>query len=130
MLDIAQQARKSALSVGSVLLAMSLWSIYREHSIRATVLMSLAVILLFLGLFVPRWAVPFHIAWMKMAAALGYVNSRILLGILFYFVFTPIGLVMKLFGNDPLNRRRKASSSYWIIRERTHQSQEGFQRLF
>ncbi len=125
-----KQARKTALSVGAVLLALSLWSIYRHHPIRAESLGSTGIVLLLLGLFVPRWAIPFHNAWMKFAAALGYVNSRVLLAILFYGVFTPLGLMLKLSAWDPLNRRRKKSSSYWIPRTHPRQSREQFERLF
>ena len=41
--------------------------------------------------------------WMKLGFILGYINSKIIFGIIFYFVVTPIGLFMKAFNYDPLN---------------------------
>jgi len=45
-----------------------------------------------------------YLPWMKLGHALGYVNSRIILGVVFFFLFTPISLMRKMFGKDPLFR--------------------------
>ena len=56
--------------------------------------------------------------WIKLGILLGKLVSPIALGILFYGVFTPIGLVMRLIGSDPLHLKRDASAlSYWRRRE-------------
>ena len=130
MLSQTGQARRTALSVGAVLLALALWSTYRHHPIRAESLGSAGVVLLLLGAFCPRYSVAFHNAWMKFAAALGYINSRVLLAFLFYGIFTPLGLMLRLSAWDPLNRRRKKTSSFWVPRVTTRQSREQFERLF
>ena len=57
------------------------------------------------GGLVPRVLKPIYIAWMHLGAVLGWVNSRIILGALFYLMFVPIGLMMRLFGRDALSRR-------------------------
>jgi hypothetical protein len=72
----------------------------------------------------------FHIIWMRLAVALGYINSRVLLSLMFYLVFTPYGLLMRLFGRDPLRRRGARRESYWISRKVTRQTKEQFERLF
>lgn len=58
--------------------------------------------LMFFGLVLPVALGPLHWIWMKFAEALGWVNSRILLGLVFYLIFTPIGWVMRLFKKDPM----------------------------
>ena len=56
--------------------------------------------------------------WMKLGLLLSKIVSPIALGILFYGVFGPMGIVMRLFGKDPLRLKRDANaSSYWIVRE-------------
>lgn len=130
MLSQTGQARRTALSVGAVLLALALWNAYRHHPIRAESLGSAGFVLLLLGSFFPRYSLLFHNGWMKFAAALGYVNSRVLLAILFYGVFTPLGLMLRLSAWDPLNRRRKTTSSFWVPRVTTRQPREQFERLF
>ena len=52
------------------------------------------------------------------AHALGWFNTRLFLSIIFYLIFTPIALVFRLFGKDPLARKfENENSSYWIARE-------------
>jgi hypothetical protein len=87
-------------------------------------------VLAFLGLAVPAGARAFHAVWMKIAHVLGWVNSRILLGAMFYFVMTPIGWIVRLTGADPLNRRKAAQETYWIPRQVTRPAPEQFERLF
>ena len=56
--------------------------------------------------------------WMKLGLLLGAIVSPIALGILFYLVFTPMGLAMRLFGKDPMRLRfEPQAASYWIRRE-------------
>jgi hypothetical protein len=125
-----RQARRSAWIVGAVLLAFGAWSVWRGHPLRAQVLCGLGVYLMLIGALAPRWAVPFHRAWMKLAHALGYINSRVILGLLYYGIFTPLGVVLRLTGRDPLQRRRAARESYWIPRAEPRQRPDQFERLF
>lgn len=61
---------------------------------------------------------PIHIGWMTLAFALGWFNTRLLLGIFFYLVLTPIGVLMRLFGKDLLDQRiDKNAPSYWKKRD-------------
>jgi hypothetical protein len=125
-----RQARKTTLVVGAVLLPIAAWSLWRGRPLRAEVFGGIGSLLVLLALVAPRWTLPFHRAWMKLAAALGYVNSRILLGLMYYGVMTPMGLLMRLAGRDALRRRGKTSASYWIPRPRTRQDRRQFERLF
>ena len=124
------QARKTALLVAAVLFLVAAFSFYRHHQTRAAVLAALSLALLLTGLIIPPLARAFHRAWMRLAYVLGYVNSRILLFVMFYGIVTPYGLVARLFGRDVLNRRGKRRESYWIMREKTKQTREQFERGF
>ena len=124
------QARKSALLVAAVLLAIAAWNLYRG---RTTVVMIFAAIggaLLVAGLFVPAAARGFHKAWMRLAVLLGQINSRVLLTLVYYLVVTPYGIVTRLVGRDPLRRRGASAESYWVERKTTRQAREQFERLF
>lgn len=62
-------------------------------------------ILCSLALVAPRSLAPFYQGWMRLALVLGWINSRLILGIVFVLVLTPMGLVMRLLGKDPLQRQ-------------------------
>ena len=58
-------------------------------------------------------------SWMKLGYILGWLNSRIILGLVFLFILQPISLIMKIFGHDPLRSKKLAKKSYREIK--THQ---------
>ncbi|MFL6334188.1 MAG: SxtJ family membrane protein [Pyrinomonadaceae bacterium] len=124
------QARKSALLVAAVLLAIAAWNVYRGRPTIVIVFGSLGAALLVAGLLVPPAARAFHTAWMHLAEGLAYVNSRVLLTLMYYVGVTPYGLVSRLAGRDPLRRRAPRGESYWVERKRTRQERARFERLF
>jgi hypothetical protein len=73
-----------------------------------------ATLFLAMGLLVPAWLGPVRAGWMKFAAALGYVNSRILLTIVFVGLIVPTALVLRLLGRQPIRLGfREGAVSYW-----------------
>ena len=62
----------------------------------------------------PQIARPFYLAWYFIACCVGFVMSNLLFAVFFYAVITPIGLVMRLLGRDPLQKRPgPARPTYW-----------------
>lgn len=57
------------------------------------------------GLIAPATLAPVYRYWMKFAMVLGWINTRILLGFVFYAMITPIGLFVRLFRRDPMARK-------------------------
>lgn len=125
-----KQARNTALIVSGVLLLIAAWNYYRGRMTAVAVLGSVGLVLIVMGLFLPAVARRFHVAWMKLAGILGYVNSRILLFLLYYLMITPYGVVSRLVGRDPLNRRGAAKTTYWLPRKTSRQRREQFERSF
>ncbi|GAB4337901.1 MAG: hypothetical protein Kow0089_09490 [Desulfobulbaceae bacterium] len=56
------------------------------------------------GLALPRTLRPVYIVWMTIGHWLGWINTRIILTLLFYLLILPVGVIMRLFGKDPLAR--------------------------
>jgi hypothetical protein len=123
-------ARKNTLIVAAVLAVLAAWNVYRHRPLLAETLGGLAVVLCLLALVSPSGAAWFNRGWMAAATALGYVNSRILLSLVYYGVVMPIGLLLRLKGYDPLSRRAQPGNSYWVPRKSARQSKSGFERPF
>jgi hypothetical protein len=67
-----------------------------------------------LGLVRPEWMRLIYVGWMVLAFPIGWTVSQIILLSMFFGLFTPIGLVFRLLGRDPLQRaRRSGLDSYW-----------------
>ena len=124
------QARKTAFVVAAVLLAVAAWNLYRGRTWVVIAFGTPGLALVAAGLLAPAAARAFHRGWMRLAVALGHVNSRVLLTLVYYLVFAPYGLVSRLVGRDPLRRRGRGEGSHWVERKTTRQAREGFERLF
>ena len=77
----------------------------------------IGVPLFILGILRPRLLFYPYQAWMKIGLALGWINSHIVLGLVFLLVLQPISLIMKLFGYDPLKKKKKDLLTFREIKE-------------
>ncbi|MCC6196673.1 MAG: sxtJ, partial [Burkholderiales bacterium] len=68
-----------------------------------------------LAAFGPRLLAPVHRGWMVIGHALGWVNSRIVLTAIFFLMIMPIGLVLRLFGKNPIAREPDADATSYRI---------------
>jgi hypothetical protein len=96
-----------------VFLLISIYPLINNESIR---IWSLVVSLLFLvlGIINSNLLLPLNKLWFKFGIFLGKIISPINMGIIFFLVVTPIGLIMRLIGKDVLNLKYNDYRSYWI----------------
>ena len=73
-----------------------------------------SLIFLVLGLLDSKILTPFNKVWFKFGILLGRVISPLIMGVIFFFVVTPIGLIMRILGKDILNLRYNTKKTYWI----------------
>ena len=78
----------------------------------------LSIIFLILGLINSSILYPLNKIWFKFGILLGKFVSPIVLGVIFFFVVTPIGILMKILGKDLLNLKSNNEKSYWIKRSK------------
>jgi hypothetical protein len=98
--------RSFGLSVGGVLCLLAAIFLWRGSTVRAEVFGAVGAFLVVFGFVYPpvlKWP---SAAWWRFAHALGYMNARIILTVLFGIVLVPLGVIWRLTGRDPLGRRR------------------------
>jgi hypothetical protein len=96
--------RQFGLIVGGIFSVIGLWPmIVRNESPRFWSLV-LGGTLVVLGLVVPQSLKQIHAGWMKIGHVLGTINTRIILGIIYYGLITPMGVVMRFMGKDAMHR--------------------------
>ena len=74
----------------------------------------ISIIFLILGLINSKFLTPLNKLWFKFGLLLGRLISPIIMGTIFFFVVTPIGLILRIFGKDVLNLKKNNAKSYWI----------------
>lgn len=109
--------RQFGLLVGGVFAVIGLWPVVvRDESPRWWA-MALGSLLIVLGAVVPQSLKQVHAGWMKVGHVLGSINTKIILGIIYYLLITPMGLVMRLMGKDPMHRAlAKEATTYRVVR--------------
>ena len=117
--------------VGGVFLLLGLWWLYRGKFASATyVVVPLGTLLLLFGLIWPRMLVWPNRVWMLLAEGLSFVTTRIILAVVFFFIVTPIGIVKRLSGWDPLSRRGPRSASYWRPYSERQRDPRHYEKMF
>ena len=99
-----KELRKFGLMVGGIFCAIGLWpALFRGQPLRSWALI-VGVLLLVPALTIPRVLAPVYRVWMLVGEALGWINTRILLGVVFFLVITPMGMVRHLLGKNTMRR--------------------------
>jgi saxitoxin biosynthesis operon SxtJ-like protein len=110
-----RQLRHFGCLVGGIFGLIGLWPMLWRHQSPRPWALALTVVLVVPALVAPRILAPVYRAWMAAGEVLAWINTRIILGVVFYLVVTPIGLVMRLLGHDPMRRKfEQAGESYRV----------------
>jgi hypothetical protein len=116
MSETGPSNRKFAM-VFTVFFAIVAFTLRRKHSDLVPYAAALSALFLIAGVFVPGLLTPLNRAWMKLADLLHWITSPIILGVLFYALFTPVALLMKLIKRDALKRGFDPTlATYWNTR--------------
>ena len=104
-----------------VFLIIALWPVLKQNEIRIWSLI-ISFIFFILGLINSKLLTPFNKLWFKFGIFLGSIISPIVMGIVFFLVVTPTGLVMRIFRKDILKLKKNSRDSYWINKDNTNSS--------
>jgi hypothetical protein len=113
------ELRKFGLIMAGGFAVLALIGVLRTHpGIASRALGGLSVVLLILALAAPGFLAPFHWAWMRLGEILGWINTRLLLCLVYFMIVTPLRVARRMFNKDPLRwRLKKDIESYWIKRQ-------------
>ena len=96
-----------------VFLAIALYPLIYSDNLRIWSLI-ISLVFLVLGIMNSGILTPFNILWMRFGIFLGKIVSPIIMGLIFFFVVTPTGLIMRIFKKDLINLKFNKDKSYWI----------------
>ena len=104
-----------------VFLIIALWPLLKQNEIRIWSLI-ISFIFFVLGLINSRLLTPLNKLWFKFGIFLGNIISPIVMGIVFFLVVTPTGLIMRFLRKDILRLKKNSNDSYWINKDNTNSS--------
>jgi hypothetical protein len=99
----------------AVPLALIAGLLFWKHRAAAPYWAGLAVLFAGLGLVLPRVLRPLYVVWMTLAYYFSFVMSYVILTLFFFLIMTPVSIILRVLGKDPMHRRFPGKeSSYWV----------------
>tara|TARA_B100000073_G_scaffold273971_1_gene233833 strand:- start:179 stop:571 length:393 start_codon:yes stop_codon:yes gene_type:complete len=101
-----------------IFIIIALWPLLKDENIRVWSII-VSITFLTLGLLNSKILTPLNKLWMRLGILLGAIVSPIVMGVVYFGVITPIGLIMKLFGKDVLNLKIDTNkNTYWTLKKK------------
>lgn len=120
--------KKFGITIGLLLVIVSLWMILKNYYYYPYFSIGGLLFIVFSYTF-PVILKPIQKLWMTLGIIMGWLSTRIILSLLFYVILTPIGLIMKFNGKDPLERQRNGDT-YWHLRNDKTYNKEQSEKQF
>ena len=122
--------RKFGITVGIILLIISGFLFWNEKE-SFQIFLAIGITLFLTAIAIPGVLKPVNWMWMIFAIILGWIMTRVILRLLFYVVFTSIGLTLRFFGKQFLELRwDKSKETYWNFRTNEHLKKENYEKQF
>ena len=122
--------RNFGITVGIILLVISGFLFWKEKE-SVQIFLAIGISLFFTAIALPSALKPVYWIWMIFAIILGWFMTRVILSLLFYVVFTSIGLTLRFFGKQFLELRwDKSKESYWNFRTNEQQQNRNYEKQF
>jgi hypothetical protein len=113
-----KELRSFGLLVGGVFAGIGFWPMLVHGGDYRSAALILAALLIAPAVIFPRSLGPVHKVWMKLGHVLGWINTRIILGVVFFAVVTPMGMIRRLFRKDSMGRQSDSTlDSYRLPRQ-------------
>ena len=114
----SKQLRSFGLTVGGIFAVIGFWPIIFHYDGPRWWAVVVAGCLLIPAVALPKSLFWIHRGWMAVGHVLGWINTRIILGLVFYAIVTPIGLIRRWLGKDPMGQQlRPDLDSYRVTRK-------------
>jgi len=102
-----------------VFLLIALWPLLKQNDVRIWSLI-ISIIFLILGLLNSNILLPLNKLWFKFGILLGNIVAPIVMGIVYFLVVTPTGLIMRILRKDLLNLKKNNKNTYWIDKDNSN----------
>ena len=122
--------RKFGITVGIILLIVSGFLFWKEKE-SFQIFLAIGITLFLASIAIPVVLKPVYWIWMIFAIILGWIMTRVILSLLFYVMFTSIGLTLRFFGKQFLELRwDKSKETYWNFRTNEHLQNGNYEKQF
>ena len=123
------EGRKFGFTVGAAFLVIAAVLWWRGRHLAGPILAGMGGLLVLAGLFIPGSLGPVYRVWMGLGTRLSKVTTPVFMGVMYFVILFPIGLLRRIFGGNPLVRT-PSETGYWISRDKGKQQRSNMERQF
>lgn len=121
--------RQFGISIGIILMIIAGFLFWKEKD-TFQIFLTCGIVLCVLGVVIPIILKPIYLPWMIFATFLGWIMTRLILSLLFYIIFTLIGVILRLFGKQFLELKwNRQNNTYWNYRS-VKPERESYEKQF
>lgn len=114
-----KEARNFGFFIGSILIVFALYKINRYESATSFLIICFGLLFVLMGFLCPRMMLQLRKGWIAIGRIMHKFMLPVIMGILFMFIFTPVAIILKIIGRDPLKLKfQKSDVTYWIIKDK------------
>ena len=121
--------KKFGITIGMILLIFGIFFWFNNNDVYVHFLI-FSVLFIIISLIFPIILRPLQKLWMGTALIIGYIISRIILSIFFYFVITPVALILRLSKRNFLDIKLKDKESYWILKDEKINEKSSYEKQY
>lgn len=108
--------KKFGFFLSFIFLILTIYLLYKEIKYLGFVTIFILGVLILITLYYPNLLNKLKIYWLKLGIFIGKIINPIIIGIVFFGIFTPYSIIMRVFGRDELNLNKLKKKSYWRYR--------------
>ena len=122
--------RDFGILIGCIILIIAGFLFFKKSDLSLSIIL-FGFSFISLALILPVFLKPFYLLWMYFAVVLGWFMTRLILGLLFYIIVSPIGVLLRLFGKEFLElNKNKLNNSYWNHLENKKINRQHYENQF
>ncbi|MCH9031353.1 MAG: hypothetical protein IIB00_03735 [candidate division Zixibacteria bacterium] len=103
----------------AILIAVSAYQLYSGATDTALIVATCGLLFLLTGLLAPEALRPIYYIWMTLGLILGWINLRIIMGLILLLIFTPVRLIQLIIGRDVLHRKLDSNKDSYFVRPKS-----------
>lgn len=115
---------------GSIFLIIAIYFVFQKNNYFSFVSFLLSFSFFIMSIFKPILLLPLNRLWMRFGLLLSLILNPIVLGVIFFVLITPIGIISRLFGRDELRVKLKEKNSYWVVSNLNNNKETSFKQQF
>jgi hypothetical protein len=128
--DFEKQSKHFGLLLSIFFFILAVYLIFNKSIFLGQFLLILSGTFFLVSIAIPKSLSRITKLWLRFGDILGRVVSPITLGLIFFILIAPIGMLTRLFGRDELLLKKKNKKSYWLARQKTGEKFNSFERQF